>query len=220
MIDFLLLAVFLYWLFCFLRWSFRHIKNWKSKKRQKAEINRKNALIAAEQEKKARLEQEIAASSEFQTCLARMIEINALLSRLGESIPPTIEESGKAFILFRSTVLNVPRAAVDRARTTSKSSKDYQLNIDSCMLHIFGSQWEAARAKELLGDDYFLEDLHMCEYESDKASLVDYKFVRKFHCAVPAKFSERTCSLSVSTLYLRELEKKGCHVFYSRVLPH
>ena len=220
MIDFLLLVVFLYWLFCFLRWVSRRIKNLESAKKQKAEINRKNALIAAEREKQARLEQEIAASTEFQTCLARLIEINSLLTRLGEDIPPTIEESGKAFILFRGTVLNVPRAAVDMARTASKSSKDYQVKVDSCMLHIFGSQWEAARAKELLGDTYLLEDLHMCEYESDKASLVDYKFVRKFHCAVPAKFSESTCSLSVSTLYLRELEKKGCHVFYSRVLPH
>ena len=88
MIDFLLLAVFLYWLFRFFRWVSRRIKNLESAKKQKAEINRKNALIAAEREKQARLEQEIAASTEFQTCLARLIEINSLLTRLGEDIPP------------------------------------------------------------------------------------------------------------------------------------
>lgn len=214
MIQCLTLALFLYWGFCFIRWFLHHIEIWNNKQEQEAEKKGEHAIMAAKQAKKAQIEQEILASVEFQACLARLTEINNIFSCMSEHGKPIMEEAGKSFIRLHCILYDVPGYAVDMAQSADTASKDYQQIIDFCMLSIFGSQEKAAHAKELLGDAYFLENLHV--YEScDKAHADTFEFVREFYCEKPSKFSKCDYSIDISTLYLRELEKKGYCVYYS-----
>lgn len=171
LLFFIVLAVLVWWI---LSKAIRASQQRQKEEKRRAQIEKANAEALVRKAEEQRREKKIIQDPQFQEKLARMLETWCLLLYVCEK--GTLhrkkrphEFGGLVDIIFGGEICNVNRVLMNRYFDQHDSVEEYQQTTAACMKAIFQSDAVIERARRVLGDVYFLDNLRMTE-EDDSIS--------------------------------------------------
>lgn len=200
LLFFIILAVLVWWV---LSKVIKASHQRKEEEKRRVQIEKANAEALARKAEEQQREQKIIQDPQFQEKLARMMEAWCLLLYVCEKGTLHRQKKPSEFgalvdIVFSGTICDVERAQMNKYFGQQDSAEEYQQTAKDCMKSIFRSDAVIERAKKVLGDTYFLDNLRPAE-EDDGASVYGtYMFEREIVAAADHEYD----------LLLREFDKR------------
>lgn len=190
LLFFIILAVLVWWV---LSKVIKASRQRQEENKRREQIERANAEALARKAEEQQREQKIIQAPQFQEKLARMMEAWCLLlyvckkGTLCRKKNPH-EFGGFVDIIFAGEICNVDRALVSKYFGPQDSAEEYQQTTKDCMKSIFRSNAVIERAKKVLGDTYFLDNLRPAEGDDGVSAYGTYIFEREIVAAADGEY--------------------------------
>ena len=200
LLFFIILAVLVWWI---LSKVIKASHQRQEENKRKEQIEKANTEALARKAEEQRKKQKIIQAPQFQEKLARMMEAWCLLLYACEKGTLHRQKKPSEFgalvdIVFSGKICGVEHARMNKYFGQQDSAEEYQQTTKDCMKAIFQSDAVMERAKKVLGDTYFLDNLRLAEGGDGVSVYGTYIFEREIVTAADREYD----------LLLREFDKR------------